>query len=241
MSQDNARRIFLGEEEIADVSLATFHVFDKETESRLRQGIRVAAGCGGPAAVAMAVAAVVVGAPMSVAAAALMPVAAAALMLVAAAAPCRWLRLQRLRWRLWLGRRLVRNYVLGLCRLHWKLLAMGPVPGSLDQRLLLGTRPRAAAVHTRSAEHEPGPWPGRASGASRFVGTCRSAVDDRRWLVSNELPGALLAHPDREIAIVDVHNRAGHQDLCGHSSGHERGAIDDQNAVCRMRDLEVGK
>ena len=31
-SQDNARRIFLGEEEIADVSLATFHVFDKETE-----------------------------------------------------------------------------------------------------------------------------------------------------------------------------------------------------------------
>jgi hypothetical protein len=47
VSQDNARRIFLGEEEIADVSLATFHVFDKETESRLRQGIRVAAGCGG--------------------------------------------------------------------------------------------------------------------------------------------------------------------------------------------------
>ena len=46
-SQDNARRIFLGEEEISDVSLATFHVFDKENESRLRQGIRVAAGCGG--------------------------------------------------------------------------------------------------------------------------------------------------------------------------------------------------
>ena len=46
-SQDNARRIFLGEEEIADISLATFHVFDRETESRLRQGIRVAAGCGG--------------------------------------------------------------------------------------------------------------------------------------------------------------------------------------------------
>src|SRR6516165_12151425 len=46
-SQDNARRIFLSEEEITDVSVATFHVFDKETESRLRQGIRVAAGCGG--------------------------------------------------------------------------------------------------------------------------------------------------------------------------------------------------
>ena len=46
-SQDNARRIFLGEEEIADVSLATFHVFDRESESRVRQGIRVAAGCGG--------------------------------------------------------------------------------------------------------------------------------------------------------------------------------------------------
>ena len=44
---DNARRIFLGEEEIGDVSLATFHVFDKETEYRLRQGIRVAAGHGG--------------------------------------------------------------------------------------------------------------------------------------------------------------------------------------------------
>jgi hypothetical protein len=42
--QDSARRIFLGEEEIADVSLSTFHVFDKETESRL---VRVAAGCGG--------------------------------------------------------------------------------------------------------------------------------------------------------------------------------------------------
>ena len=47
-SQDNARRIFLGEEEISDVSLATFHVFDKENESLLRHGgIRVAAGHGG--------------------------------------------------------------------------------------------------------------------------------------------------------------------------------------------------
>ena len=46
-SHDNARQIFLGEEEIADTSLATFHVFDKESEFRLRQGITVAAGVGG--------------------------------------------------------------------------------------------------------------------------------------------------------------------------------------------------
>src|SRR3974390_3389716 len=39
--------IILGEEEIADVSLATFYVFDKENESQLGQGIRLAAhGCG---------------------------------------------------------------------------------------------------------------------------------------------------------------------------------------------------
>ena len=37
-SQDNARRIFLGEEEIADVSLATFHVFDKETDLAYGKG-----------------------------------------------------------------------------------------------------------------------------------------------------------------------------------------------------------
>ena len=40
--------ITLSEEEIADVSLATFYVFDKENESQLGQGIRLAAhGCGG--------------------------------------------------------------------------------------------------------------------------------------------------------------------------------------------------
>jgi len=39
--------ITLSEEEIADVSLATFYVFDKENESQLGQGIRLAAhGCG---------------------------------------------------------------------------------------------------------------------------------------------------------------------------------------------------
>jgi hypothetical protein len=52
-----------------------------------------------------------------------------------------------------------------------------------------------------------------------------SAVDDRRRLVSNKLPGAPLAHPAREITIVNVHDRAGHQDLGRHPSGHERGAV----------------
>jgi hypothetical protein len=44
-SQDNARRFILGEEEISDISLATFHVFDKENPP-LSQGIRVARGGG---------------------------------------------------------------------------------------------------------------------------------------------------------------------------------------------------
>ena len=39
--------ITLDEEEIADVSLGTFYIFDKENESQLGQGIRLAArGCG---------------------------------------------------------------------------------------------------------------------------------------------------------------------------------------------------
>ena len=52
-SEDTAPRpvITLGEEEISDVSLATLYIFDKENESQLDQGIRVAAkgggGCGG--------------------------------------------------------------------------------------------------------------------------------------------------------------------------------------------------
>jgi hypothetical protein len=47
-SQDNARRFILAEEEISDVSLVTFQVFDRENP-RLGQGIRVArgGGCGG--------------------------------------------------------------------------------------------------------------------------------------------------------------------------------------------------
>jgi hypothetical protein len=46
-SQDSARRFIVGEEEISDVSLATFHVFDRENPPR-DQGIRLArGGCGG--------------------------------------------------------------------------------------------------------------------------------------------------------------------------------------------------
>jgi hypothetical protein len=44
-SQDNARRLILSEEEISDVSLATFQVFDRENPPP-SQGIRVAAGGG---------------------------------------------------------------------------------------------------------------------------------------------------------------------------------------------------
>ena len=60
-SQDTGSRpvITLGEEEISDVSLATFYVFDKENDPRLGQGLQLAArgcwaaaarGCGGCAA-----------------------------------------------------------------------------------------------------------------------------------------------------------------------------------------------
>ena len=37
-----------------------------------------------------------------------------------------------------------------------------------------------------------------------------SAVDDRRRLIGDELPGSSLAHPYREIAIVNVHDRPRH-------------------------------
>jgi hypothetical protein len=61
-----------------------------------------------------------------------------------------------------------------------------------------------------------------------------SAVDDRRRLVGDELPAAMLAHPDCEIAIVDVHGSpASNRDLA-HPAGDERGAVDDQDAVRRM-------
>src|ERR1700676_1470967 len=39
--------ITLGEEEIADVSLATFYLFDKESTESARGGVQLARGCGG--------------------------------------------------------------------------------------------------------------------------------------------------------------------------------------------------
>jgi hypothetical protein len=39
------RQIDLDEEEIADVSLATFYIFDKETAGTLRFSVRLAGGC----------------------------------------------------------------------------------------------------------------------------------------------------------------------------------------------------
>ena len=55
-----APRIVLAEEEFSDVKSATFYVFDKESESPFRRGLRLAAGgygggggvaCGGGAGV----------------------------------------------------------------------------------------------------------------------------------------------------------------------------------------------
>jgi hypothetical protein len=45
-SQTHSQEIFLGEEEISDVSLATFYVFDKENTGPSQQ-LRLARGCGG--------------------------------------------------------------------------------------------------------------------------------------------------------------------------------------------------
>ena len=50
-SQDTGPRITLGEEEISDVSLATFYVFDKENENEFELGedliLAKNGGCGG--------------------------------------------------------------------------------------------------------------------------------------------------------------------------------------------------
>ena len=39
-----SRQVFLGEEEITDVSLATFYVFDKESAGSLKPGVQLARG-----------------------------------------------------------------------------------------------------------------------------------------------------------------------------------------------------
>ena len=53
-----------------------------------------------------------------------------------------------------------------------------------------------------------------------------SALDDRRRLIGDEFPDAVLAHPDRQVPIVNVHDRAFHQNLGRHPAGHQRGAFD---------------
>ena len=97
----------------------------------------------------------------------------------------------------------------------------------------LGTRGVERGAGTRTAKPEPRSLALIACGAS--------ALDNRRRLVSNKLPGAVLAGPDREVAIVDVHDRANDRDLGRHPSGHQRGTANDQDAIHQMRDLEVRK
>jgi hypothetical protein len=50
-----SQKITLSEEEISDVSLATFYIFDKENAGTFRRGVRLAAGggCGGCAGCSM--------------------------------------------------------------------------------------------------------------------------------------------------------------------------------------------
>src|SRR5262249_16286196 len=131
-SRDNSRQIFLGEEEIADVSLATFHVFDRESESHLREGVTLAAGgvcarggggrrgggCGGGGEVGGGGG----GLWLQRSCRRLRGPMRGRLRLPRMR---RFPRLRRLRrWGL-----LVRYRLLGLRRLLWKLLAMGPISG----------------------------------------------------------------------------------------------------------------
>jgi hypothetical protein len=44
---DMRHEITFGEEEISDISLATFYVFDKENPGTLRPGVQLARACGG--------------------------------------------------------------------------------------------------------------------------------------------------------------------------------------------------
>ena len=43
-SAEVSHQLFLGEEEISDVSLATFYVFDKENAGSLKSGVQLARG-----------------------------------------------------------------------------------------------------------------------------------------------------------------------------------------------------
>ena len=46
LSFSPTQSVLLGEEEIADVSLATFYLFDKENTAQARGGVQLARGCG---------------------------------------------------------------------------------------------------------------------------------------------------------------------------------------------------
>ena len=130
--QDNIRQFILGEEEISDVSLATFHIFDRENPS-LSQDIKEARGgcgrCGGGGG--------------RCAGAGVGRCAGAGVGRCAGAG--RWSLRRCWRWSL-RGRplrcrplrRRCRTRLFGLCRrLHRNLHAMGPEPGPVGQRLLL--------------------------------------------------------------------------------------------------------
>jgi hypothetical protein len=85
------------------------------------------------AALAMVLAALVMVLAVRLIWAAVLVMVVAALVMAAEAARVMVAEASALR----LGRRVVRNCLLGQHRLHWKLLAVGPIPRSMDQRLLL--------------------------------------------------------------------------------------------------------
>ena len=137
-SQDNARRFILGEEEISDVSLATFQVFDRENPP-LSQGIRVARGGGGCAGAVMAAGAV----------GALMPAVAAADALMRRRRLRRWWPL-RCRWRRCWWR--VRGW--WPLRRRWSLRSWWPL--RLQRRLRLQWRmDRSSGAWVAPAAPEP--------------------------------------------------------------------------------------
>ena len=149
-------KIILADEEISDVSLATFHVFDSETDFPLRQGIKVAAGhggcggcgghggCGGGGGCAH-------GGGCGCARCWRVRMRSCGRMRMRCPrGRLRWSRL-RLRWtrlplrgslqrlhrRLRVQRHMDRRYLFRVCRLRRNLLSMGSVPGAVDLCLLL--------------------------------------------------------------------------------------------------------
>ena len=74
-----------------------------------------------------------------------------------------------------------------------------------------------------------------ACAKSKQVSLAKSVVDNRGRLVGGKLPSVVLAQPDRQIAVVDVHDTpVGDPDLCSHPPGHKCRAVNDQDAIGRM-------